>query len=177
MAALIDIDYFRRQPYGKALDNIPSEVLDEAINDASQYIEDYLDRDIALATHTERVIGRRDWTIILNHYPITGLVSVSFERAYGDVGTFDNSAFLIHAEAGIIEMIDKHDWFREDTMYIITYTAGYATIPGPLKRATVLQAVQLLRPMYGDAMETLPELVSEDLIVNLLEKYRRKRIA
>ncbi len=175
--ALIDIDYFRRQPYGKALDNLSAEVTEEAISDASDYVEDYLDRSISLRTYTERIIGRRDWTILLNQYPITSLVSVSFERANGEVGTFDTSAFLVHAESGIIEMINKADYFRGDTMYVITYTAGYAEIPGPIKRAVALQTIQLLRPMYSDAMAELPELVSEDLIVNLLEKYRRKRIA
>jgi hypothetical protein len=35
----------------------------------------------------------------------------------------------------------------------------------------------LLRPMYADAMTDLPELVNETLITDLLEKYRRKRIA
>ena len=175
--ALIDIDYFRRQPYGKALDNLPAEVIEETIDEASQYIEDYLDRNITIRSVTERIIGRRDWTILLDNYPIVALTSVSYERANGEMGTFDNSAFLIHAEAGILEMIDKSDWFRGDTLYAVTYTAGYATVPGPIKRAVVLQTIQLLRPMYSDATLELPELVSEDLIVNLLEKYRRKRIA
>lgn len=177
MVALIDIDYFRRQPYGKSLDTLPSEVIEETIGEASEYVEDYLDRSIASRAYTERIIGRRDWTILLDNYPILSLGSVAFERANGEVGTFDNSAFLIHAEAGIIEMIDKSDWFRGDTLYAVTYTAGYTTIPGPIKRATALQTIQLLRPMYADAMMDLPELVSEDLITNLLEKYRRKRIA
>lgn len=175
--ALIDIDYFRRQPYGKALDNLSSEILEESIQEASDYVEDYLDRSIVVRPYTERIIGRRDRTIILDQYPITSLVGVDFQRASGEVGTFDLSEFLIHAESGMIEMINPLDYFRGDTLYIVSYTAGYATVPGPIKRATALQTIQLLRPMYGDAMTELPELVSEDLIVNLLEKYRRKRIA
>lgn len=175
--ALIDIDYFRRQPYGKAMDNLSSEVLEEAIDEASQYVEDYLDRSISQKTYVERIIGRREYTLILDNYPIVSLTSVTFQRANGEVGTFDNSAFLLHSEAGILEMIDKSDWFRADTMYVVTYVAGFSEVPGPVKRATALQTVQFLRPMYGDAMVELPELVNEELIVSLLEKYRRKRIA
>ena len=174
--ALIDIDYFRRSPYGKVIDNLSAEVLEEFIDEASEYVEDYLDRSIIIRPWTERIIGKRDWTIILNQYPVVSLTGVSFERANGEVGTLPTNAFLVHAEAGIIEMIDKSDYFRGDTMYVISYTAGYATVPGPIKRATALQTLQLLRPMYGDATVLQPELVSEELIVNLLEKYRRKRI-
>jgi hypothetical protein len=152
-------------------------VIEETIDEASQYVEDYLDRSITEKAYTERIVGRRSYTVILDNYPITGLVSVSYERINGEVGTFDTSRFLIHAESGIIEMIDKSDWFREDSLYSIAYTAGYTVVPGPVKRATALQTIQLLRPMYGDAMIELPELVSEELITNLLEKYRRKRIA
>lgn len=179
--ALIDIDYFRQQPFGgKSLDsNLPSEVLSETIDEASAYVEDYLDRKILSASYVERILGKRTFTLILDNYPVTALTSVSYVDAYsGAPGTHSTSDFLVHAESGILEKINKLDWFRSDRVYIVTYTAGYATVPGPIKKATALQVAQLLRPAYGgpnEAAEVVP--FADDLIVQLLEKYRRKRIS
>ena len=52
-------------------------------------------------------------------------------------------------------------------------------MPGPIQRATALQTVQLLRPAYGGPTDTGGEIVpfADELIVSLLEKYRRKRIS
>lgn len=179
--ALIDTDYFRAQPYGgKGLDSaLSDETLAEAIQDASDYVEDYLDRKILSATYTERKVGNRRYTLILDQTPITTLTNVGWVDSVGAPGTHSTSDFLVHAEAGIIEKINKLDWFRPDRVYIITYTAGYATVPGPIKRAVALQTVQLLRPAYGGPTDSTGEIVpfADDLIVSLLERYRRKRLS
>ena len=178
--ALIDIDYFRMQPYGgKGLDNAPAEVITDAIQDASDYVEDYLERKILSTSYVERIVGNRRYTLILDKYPILTLTSVSYVDTVGAPGTYDVSAFLVHKEAGIIELIDKTDWFRPERVYIVTYTAGYATVPGPIKRAVALQTVQLLRPAYGGPTDSSGEIVpfADELIVSLLEKYRRKRLS
>lgn len=180
MSLLIDADYFRRQPYGgKGLDNMPSDVLTQAIEDASDYIEDYLDRKILLTNYTERIVGNRRYTLILDNYPITALTGIGWEAVTGEVGTMSTSQFLVHAESGIIEMINKGDFFRMDRIYIVQYQAGYAQVPGPIQRATALQTVQLLRPAYGGPTDTGGEIVpfADEMIVSLLEKYRRKRIS
>lgn len=180
MPALIDVDYFRAQPYGgKALDQMPTEDLQNAINDASTYVEDYLDRKILSASYTERIIGNRRYTLILDNMPVTALSSVSYEEVGGSPGTHATSDFLIHAEAGVIERVSKLDVFRENRIYIVQYTAGYATVPGPIKRAVALQTVQLLRPAFGGVNDSAGEIVpfADELIVSLLEKYRRKRLS
>jgi hypothetical protein len=61
----------------------------------------------------------------------------------------------------------------------VSYTAGYETVPNPIKRAVALQTVQLLRPMYGGPQLDTPEIVpfADEMIVNLLERYRRKRLS
>lgn len=181
MTALIDIDYFKRQPYGgKGLDaNLPAEVLQETIEDASQYVEDYLDMRITETAYTERIVGNGRYTLILDNFPITSVTGVSYEDVVGNVGTYSPTQFLIHAEAGIIERIDKLDVFREDRIYIISYTAGYTEVPGPIKRAVALQTVQFLRPAYGGVNDSSGEIVpfADELIVSLLERYRRKRLS
>lgn len=179
---LIDIDYFRRQPLGStSINNMTYEVLQEAIDEASAYVEDYLDRKVLSTNYTERIPGNRRYTLILDNMPITAVTDVSYEDMAGGVGTHSVLDFLIHGEAGVLEWKNKMYNFRGDRIYIVQYTAGYATVPGPIKRATALQTVQILRPMYGgptqdaSGIDVIP--FADDMIVNLLEKYRRKRIS
>lgn len=177
--ALIDIDYFRRQPLGaKAIQGLSAEVLMETIQEASDYVEDYLDRKILETTYVERILGKREYVLILDQFPITGLIDVSYD-GLDSSGTHATSDFLIHADAGMIEWINKMYNFRGDRVYTVTYTAGYPTVPAPIKRAVALQTVQLLRPMYGGQSEALQEVVpfADELIANLLERYRRKRLS
>lgn len=177
---LIDTDYFRRMPLGaKAIEQLPLEVLSEYIETASEAIEDYLDMKVKAHTVTERIVGNREYTLILDSYPITGLVSVSYDGYSGDVGTHSNTDFLIHQQAGIIEWIDKMQVFRGDRVYTVVYTAGYSEVPRPIQFATALQTVQLLRPMFGGPQANTPEGVpfADEQIVSLLERYRRKRLS
>lgn len=177
--ALIDIDYIRRQPYGlKSFSSLSSEILEETIQEASEYVEDYLDRKILSSSWTERIVGSGRFTLILDQYPILSLTDVSYQGYESDNGTHATGDFLIHSESGIIEWVNKRYNFRTDRVYVVQYTAGYTEVPGPIKRATALQTIQLLRPMYGGAapeVEVVP--FADELIVSLLEKYRRKRIS
>lgn len=178
MTALIDIDYFNRQPIGLKT-TISAEVLQEHINEASEFVKDYLDRQIELQTYTERIVGTGRYTLLLDETPVTDLIDVSYTGYESDMGTHATSDFLLHSGAGILEWVNKRYNFRTDRIYIIQYEAGYETIPGPIKRATALQTVQLLRPMYGGPQQETPEIIpfAEEMIVNLLEKYRRKRLS
>jgi hypothetical protein len=178
--ALIDTDYFRKLPLGsKALDQIPVEDLQEYLQTASDYIEDYLDHKIEIHSVTQRILGNREYVLILDDYPIVSLTGVTYDGYAGDVGTHAIGDFLIHKEAGLIEWIDKNYVFRGDRVYTVSYTAGYATIPTPIKMAVAYQAVQLLRPMYGGAQAEVSEGVpfADEMIASLTERYRRKRLS
>lgn len=179
--SLIDIDYFRRQPIGaKSLVNLQADILQEVLDTASDYVEDYLDKKIKETAWIERIPGNREYTLILDNYPITALTSVTYEEVTGTVGAHSPTDFLVHAEAGIIELKNKLQVFRGDRLYVVSYSAGYSVVPNPVKLAVALQAVQLLRPMYGgpqDASSVDVVPFADEMIVNLLERYRRKRIS
>lgn len=178
---LIDIDYFRRQPLGsKAIADLQTDILQEAIDEASEYVEDYLDMKIQETEFVERIVGPREYVLILDNYPITELTDVSWEGITGDVGTHSLLDFIVHAKSGMIEIKDKLQYFRGDRVYVVSYSAGYTEVPGPVKRAVALQTVQILRPMYGGAQDSgSVDIVpfADEMIVNLLEKYRRKRLS
>ena len=178
---LIDIDYFRRQPIGgKAITSLQTDILQEAIDEASEYVEDYLDMKIAATAWVQRIVGPREYILILDNYPVISVTDVSWQDALGNVGTHSLLDFIIHSKSGMLEIKDKTQYFRGDRVYIVSYSAGYTVIPGPIKRAVALQTVQILRPMYGGpqdagSVDVIP--FADEMITNLLEKYRRKRLS
>jgi hypothetical protein len=119
--------------------------------------------------------------LILQHYPVTAVTSVIERDEIEGSITHDLTAFIMHGDAGMLEWKDKHfNMFYANRVYQVTYTAGYATIPGTLKLATALQAWEMLQPFLRGTRDMQPvDLVptSSEKFVELTEKYRRKRIA
>jgi hypothetical protein len=154
--------------------------IQKVLDYATQNIKDYLDRDIELTEYVERIfVSKPEPKLILNQYPVTELTSISSTDLYGNIITYSLPSFF-SGENGIIEWIDKtRNGFYPTYVYTVSYTAGYATIPGPIKHATALQAISMLEPMFrGGTNFAQIDLVegTEEIIVDMLEKYRRKRI-
>lgn len=177
MPAFIDIDFIKNLPLIQLPDD--DSVTDQFIETASAFVEDYLDRHVAAVDVTERIVGNGRYTLTLDEYPVNSLGSIS-SGGYSGTYTHSPSDFLIHSGAGIIEWIDKiHNNFREDRVYVVTYNAGYATIPLPIQQATALQVMEMMQPMFGGEIVFQPGATPETSVqfVELLEKYRRKRIS
>lgn len=163
------------------IDGVGGEQVDKVLAYASQNIKDYLDRDIELTAYTERMyVSGATTKLMLNQYPIASLTGISSTDLWGNVITYSTGSFVVNADAGIVEWIDKvRNGFLPPYVYTVSYTAGYATIPGPIKHATALQALSMLQPLFrGGTNFVQVDLVEgmEESIVDLLESYRRKRI-
>jgi len=164
----------------KQWEKIQRDQIEEVLEAATDNIKDYLDRDLVLQQYIERIRGTGRFTMMLDSYPIVSLDAVSgydVTETQHDYGTGD---FLIHSGAGIIEWADKlRNKFWVDQIWQITYTAGMDTIPKPVKHATMLEAIQLLSPLFrGGTNFGSISLVenADETIVDLLEKYKRKRM-
>ncbi len=147
---------------------------------ATQYIEDYLDRNILNQQYTQRMRGTNRGSLVLDQYPVTELVSVTYTDSIGNVSNKSITDFFINSGSGIIEFVDRtNNAFYKNYIWTVTYKAGYATVPGPIKHATALQCVEMLQPLFrGGADFTEVELIDsiDEAIVDMLEKYKRKRI-
>lgn len=187
---LITVDEFKNIPIGlKGPRSIPeADQLQVLIDTATTAIEDFCQRRFASQEHVEVLRGKDSYRLILGEYPLTGLTSVAWEDdATNTTGTIDTSLLRV-IEDGWVEFKRKEagrsgyvyagpEWFDAGRVYTVTYTAGYATIPGPIKHATALQVAELLQPNFGGASQEVPELVplSSQLIVDLLDPaYKRK---
>lgn len=177
--ALITVDEFMALPLGLKGPNAfpPRDVLATYIDTASTMVEQFCERAFASQSHAETLRGRDTYRLILGEYPVTGLTSVTWEdEDTGSTGTIDTADLRTH-EWGAVEWKRKGAYdFASTRLYTVTYTAGYSSIPGPVKHAVGLQVTELLQPNYGGAMQSVPELVplASQLIVDLLDDYRRK---
>lgn len=184
MANIITVEYLKSMPLpikDAQWDKIDEDFLEEIVGAAGDFLEDYLDRKIALTVYTERVQGKGGSRLILQHYPLVSLNAIT-ELDEIDTGiAHDLSSFVLHNDAGMIEWKDKYrNWFSPYRTYLVNYNAGYATIPAPLKLATAYQAYELLQPVLRGSRDMNPvDFVpgTSEKFVELTEKYRRKRLA
>jgi hypothetical protein len=147
---------------------------------ATQYIEDYLDRSILSQNYIQRIRGTNRGSLVLDQYPVTAISAITSSDSTGYVETHSTTDFLINSGSGIIEWVDRsRNAFYKSRIYTVSYTAGYTSVPGPIKHATALQAVEMLQPLFrGGTDFTEVELIEsiDEAIVDMLEKYKRKRI-
>lgn len=184
MADIITVDYLKSLPLPikeHQWDSIDAGFLEEVVEAAGDFLEDYLDRKIALTTYAERIPGSDRPVLILQHYPLVSLSSLTeLDEVEGAV-VHDLNAFVLHSDSGMVEWKDKYrNTFFRSRVYYVIYQAGYAEIPKPLKYATALQAYEMLQPVLRGSRDLAPvDLVpaTSEKFVELTEKYRRKRLA
>lgn len=161
-------------------DNIGDDQIETIIDYASTNIEDYLDIAVASAYYTERIAGSGSGKLILNNYPVTQVVAVTQYDNTETSTVYDPAGFVIMSNAGIIMFSNRAYYsFWKEYDWVVTYRAGYDTIPGPIKHAVALQTIQMLQPMFrGGANFNEIKLIDgvNEQIVDLLETYKRKRI-
>jgi hypothetical protein len=164
----------------KQWDKVTDEHLSSVTAYATTHIEDYLDRTIMDTLHTQRLVGNDRYTLLLEHYPVISLESVSAYDLYENQVGYDVSDFIVHAGSGIIEWVNKsRNIFSKYRVWEVRYSAGYTTVPGPIKHATALQCVEMLQPLFrGGSNFVEVELINDlnEQIVDMLEKYKRKRM-
>lgn len=161
-------------------EKIGDDQIDFIIDAASTAIEDWLDVPVASAYYVERYPGRGYQKLVLDKYPVISLQGVSSVTRREVSATWAPNYFVINQQAGIIFWADREFYsFYDGYDYIVSYRAGFLTTPTPIKHAVALQTVQMLQPMFrGGSNWTDTKLIPEinEQIVDILEKYKRKRI-
>jgi hypothetical protein len=181
--AIIDATYFNDNMTQLGLKSAFSpraENLDTLIAEASEWVQNYLQRRVESTDLVEQIRGKDRNRLVVDHWPILELTTVEWADDSGSTGSIDVSDVRALSN-GILEFknpYSKGPW-RACRTYTITYTAGMDPIPAVIKRATALKVVDIFSPMYQGARDVRSVEFGtniEAMIVDLLEPYRRERI-
>ena len=177
--ALLTLDEFKNLPLGlkeTILEKLGNEGLQSLIQTASAQVENYCGRQLESGPVVESFYGRGSQYTLLREFPVTALSSLTWEDESGLTGT-DSVNDLRFRSWGMLEWKSSLNIFVPNRFYTVSYTAGYTTVPGPVKQAVALWVTELLQPAFNQGAAGKPtalvELSSEQ-IGELLEEYRRK---
>ena len=112
------------------------DLLARLITSASGFVTDYLNRDLTVASYTEVYDGTGAAWMMLRQTPITAVQSVAFCGQ-----TLTTLADPVAATPGFffdgrrLSLIGQTFPFRQPV--VVTYTAGYATIPPAIEQAVI----------------------------------------
>ena len=113
---------------------------DMLINIASDFIDNFTNRNIISQTYTDQEYdGNNDFNIYLRQYPVTAVTTVKNWDTYGNVLNYTFTEFteyINYLDEGYIYLRGKTVYGHKN--YRITYTAGYITeanVPYDLKNA------------------------------------------
>ena len=132
---------FLASPYGA--DYVPGESIfassgeiDEFLVSISSLIDLYCGRSFGPQTYTQVFDGFGGRVVFLNAIPVTGIVSVTYEN-FGSSGAVASTHYKLQKSIGKLTFSYDLD---PDYTYTITYDAGYAVAPEPIRQATMMLA-------------------------------------
>lgn len=129
-------------------------VIEDFINRASIWANDYTGRLLKSRANTDYYDGNGGNVLSLNQYPVTTLTSLNddTDRVFGS-GTAINVStdVILNTDAGIVTLFNQATAFSVGTMNIkVVYTAGYTTAPETVKEAVLLYVGHIYRRQYAD---------------------------
>jgi hypothetical protein len=181
MAYLITAEYIQEQMSTLGLKSsfAPSAyAMTTLITEASDWVENYCDRVFASSSAYTEGYGTGRNKFILDQFPVTAVHSIGWVDESGQTGTHDTTLVRIRP-GGLIEWKNPINgpWY-EGRYYTINYQTGYTTIPSNVQRAVALKVANLVQPQYQGPQDREVFMVTnlEQMIVDLLEPYRRERL-
>jgi len=103
--------------------------LQRAINDWSDTIEKRLGRVIKSAEHSDERHDGGKQAVLLKNIPVTDISSVSVDGA-----ALGSSDYTVDQDSGILRLVSGKAFGGGPGSILVTYTGGYSTVPGDLKR-------------------------------------------
>ncbi len=145
------------------------------VNLLSGRIEDWCGRKFTSQDYTaEKYDGDHEDTLYLKQYPITAVAAVSIDDiAMSAAELVDPLYFQVYSEEGYLWCSRGFAARRQGVL--VTYTAGYATIPTGLQMACIEWAIILFEGRMKDAKvkQEDTKLAMPDQVMQALQPYKR----
>lgn len=132
--------------------------IDALITVSSELVEKYCNRTFSSTAYSEVIDGDNDDFLLLRNIPIVSLTSVVFRSDIdGTSETVDDAEFQYDATLGRLEWAPDSDSGSQYTgcfprgfqNITVNYTAGYATVPAPIKYAVAQLVLVMYDPSFS----------------------------
>jgi hypothetical protein len=116
------------------------EILGHMLQIVREQFDEYCDRTLLAADHTEYYSGDGARTLVLANYPVNSTrseiaVYVDQDQEFGADTQLDEDDIAIDSSAGILHYVGG-SWPRGDRNIKVVYNAGHETVPYDLKGIT-----------------------------------------
>lgn len=126
-------------------DTSKDNLIKRKINQATELIEGYTGRRFKSTTYTDEVYdGSGTRELVLRNYPVSNLTLKGRDGSENNpsTSTVDTSQYFIDANSGILKALSS--FYGTYDRWLVTYTAGYTTIPYDLQEACATLAAHLV---------------------------------
>lgn len=106
-------------------------LLQQLLTAASFALANFINRDIVSQSYTDVIDGSRQRVMVLPNYPITAVASVTIDGVAVPVGSVTTSGYYFTKNSVILNGYCFNKGYGN---VVITYTAGYTTIPYDLEQ-------------------------------------------
>lgn len=110
-------------------------LLSRLISAASDYIQTWLNRDIAMATYTSARDGNSGRRLMTKNYPVLSVTSVIIDQQIIPASVNGGAGYVFDSTS--IMLIGGYQFTRGFQNVSVTYVAGYATTPNEIEQATI----------------------------------------
>lgn len=153
--------------------------LEANLDEACDKIRDYLGQTVDLVTEAVTIWGSDTQALTLPELPVVSIASiVSNGTAITDY-TFDQYGLVWRNATSFTYWAQPGYWSR-GLQYVVTYTHGYATVPGIIKTTALRLARSAVGRPDGVRQESVAgysaTYLTDDDILSVLQRRRVKRI-
>jgi uncharacterized phiE125 gp8 family phage protein len=118
-------------------DNTYDDSFDNLITRATTFIQNETHRQLLETTYQETIDGDGTTKLFLSEYPIISVdtITIDDDTVYSSDSAQDGASYYIYNNPAIIRR--SVNWPENYQNIVVTYDAGYSTIPGDLEQACI----------------------------------------
>lgn len=111
-------------------------LLTRLISAASDYVQTWLNRTIAVQPYTETRDGTGGYVLPLSNYPVSAVSSLTIDGVSIPAAANAQGSGYLFTQTKLV-LVGGYRFWRGLQNVVVSYTAGYATTPNEIEQATI----------------------------------------
>jgi uncharacterized phiE125 gp8 family phage protein len=163
-------------------------VIEDFINKASIWANDYTGRRLLLRSNSDSYDGDSSDLLVLNDYPVSSIIDMRINDGSYTGAPPSTTNYTLDSKNGIVKLTNGEIFYTGFRNVTVSYSAGYSPIPESIKEAVLVYVGAIYRRQYADqkfgvSSETIGDrtttYANEDFTLkakSLLNPYRCERV-